>query len=146
MFQVFIHTETINWNLLWGNYLRHPINKGVVTRVACHSVCTSPLTHFIHITSSSSANWSSVWKNVILDVWKVLNKIWYKKVKCTLVQALRLCTGRTAHRGSRGLALPIHDYGTKRGWGVSVTPWPLFTPGKDLVPIVQETGWAPGPV
>ena len=23
------------------------------------------------------------------------------KVKCTLVQALRLCTGRTAHRGSR---------------------------------------------
>ena len=31
----------------------------------------------------------------------------YKKVKitCTLVQALRLCTGRTAHRGSRGIAL-----------------------------------------
>jgi hypothetical protein len=28
-----------------------------------------------------------------------------KKVKCTLVQALRLCTGRTAHRGSRGIAL-----------------------------------------
>jgi hypothetical protein len=27
------------------------------------------------------------------------------KVKCTLVQALRLCTGRTAHRGSRGTAL-----------------------------------------
>jgi hypothetical protein len=23
-----------------------------------------------------------------------------KKVKCTLVQALRLCTGRTAHRGA----------------------------------------------
>jgi hypothetical protein len=27
------------------------------------------------------------------------------RVKCTLVQALRLCTGRTAHRGSRGIAL-----------------------------------------
>jgi hypothetical protein len=25
-------------------------------------------------------------------------------------------------------------------------PWPLFTPGNDLVPIVQEAGWAPGPV
>jgi len=25
-------------------------------------------------------------------------------------------------------------------------PLPLFTPGKDLVPIVQEAGWAPGPV
>jgi hypothetical protein len=23
---------------------------------------------------------------------------------------------------------------------------PLFTPGKDPVPIVKETGWAPGPV
>jgi hypothetical protein len=27
------------------------------------------------------------------------------KVKVTLVQALRLCTGRTAHSGSRGIAL-----------------------------------------
>jgi hypothetical protein len=25
-------------------------------------------------------------------------------------------------------------------------PWPIFTPGKDPVPIVQEAGWAPGPV
>jgi hypothetical protein len=25
-------------------------------------------------------------------------------------------------------------------------PWPLFTPGKHPVPIVQEAGWAPGPV
>jgi len=27
------------------------------------------------------------------------------KVKCTLVRAMRLCTGCTAHRGSRGTAL-----------------------------------------
>ena len=32
------------------------------------------------------------------------------------------------------------------GEGVSVTPRPYFTPEKDLVPIVQEAGWAPGPV
>ena len=68
------------------------------------------------------------------------------KVKCTLVQALRLCIDRTAHRGSRGIALPFHDHGTTRGWGVSVKPRPLFTPGKDPVPIVEEAGWAPGPV
>ena len=37
------------------------------------------------------------------------------KVKCTLVQALRLCTGRTAHRGSRGIALHFLDHGTGRG-------------------------------
>ena len=66
--------------------------------------------------------------------------------KVTLVQALRLCTGHTARRGSRGIALPFHDHGTRKGWGVSVTPRPLFTPGKDPVPIVQEVGWAPRPV
>jgi hypothetical protein len=68
------------------------------------------------------------------------------KLKVTLVQALRLCTGRTAHRRSRGIALLFHDHGTRSGWGVSVTPRPLLTPGKDPAPIVQEAGWAPGPV
>ena len=29
---------------------------------------------------------------------------------------------------------------------VSSTPRPCITPGKDTVPIVQEAGWAPGPV
>jgi hypothetical protein len=37
------------------------------------------------------------------------------KVNCTLVQALRLCTGHTAHRGSGGIALPFLDHGTRRG-------------------------------
>ena len=32
------------------------------------------------------------------------------KVKVTLVQALRLCTGRTAHRGSGAIALPFYDH------------------------------------
>jgi hypothetical protein len=68
------------------------------------------------------------------------------KVKCTLVQALRLCTGRTAHRGNRGIALFFHDRDTRRGRGVGVTPRPFFTPGKEPVPIVQEAGWAPGSV
>ena len=31
------------------------------------------------------------------------------KVKVTLVQALRVCTGRTTHIGSRGIALLFHD-------------------------------------
>jgi hypothetical protein len=69
-----------------------------------------------------------------------------KEVKYTLVQALRLFTGRTAYRGSIGIALPFLDHGTRRGRGVSLTPRPLFTPGKDLVPILQEAEWAPGPV
>jgi len=68
------------------------------------------------------------------------------KAKYTLVQVLRLCTGPTAHRGSRGIALLFLDHGTRRGWGVSVTSRLLFTPGKDSIPIVQEAGWATGPV
>ena len=65
--------------------------------------------------------------------------------KCTLVQALRLCTGCMAHRGTRGIALLIHDHGPRMGWVVNTMTRPLYTPGKDLVPIVQEAGWAPGP-
>jgi len=69
-----------------------------------------------------------------------------KKIKFTLVHALRFCTGRTAHRGSRGIALLFLDHGTRRGEGVRVTPRPLFTPGKEPVPIVQEAEWDPGSV
>jgi hypothetical protein len=36
-------------------------------------------------------------------------------LKCTLVQALKLCTGWTAHRGSRCIALLFNDHGTRRG-------------------------------
>jgi len=56
---------------------------------------------------------------------------------------MRLCTGRTAHRWSRRIVL---DQGTRREWGVIVTPRPLFTHGKDPVRIAQEAMWAPGPV
>ena len=39
------------------------------------------------------------------DFMKVILYIKNVKVKCTVVQALRLCTDRTAHRGSRGIAV-----------------------------------------
>ena len=51
-----------------------------------------------------------------------------------------------AQKMGRGIALLFHDRGTRRGWWVSITPRPHFTPGKNPVPIVQEVGWAPGPV
>ena len=51
-----------------------------------------------------------------------------------------------AQRVGRGIALLFHDRGTRRGWVVSSTPRPHFTPGKDTVPILQEAEWAPGPV
>ena len=45
-----------------------------------------------------------------------------------------------AQRLGRGIALPFHDCDTRRGWVVSSTPQPHFTPGKDplsLFTIVQ---------
>jgi len=51
-----------------------------------------------------------------------------------------------AQRVGRGIVLLFHDRGTRRGWVVSSTPWPHFTHGKDPVPILQEAGWAPGPI
>ena len=51
-----------------------------------------------------------------------------------------------SQRVGRGIALLFHNRGTRRGWVVCRTPRPHFTPGKDPVSILQEAGWAPGPV
>ena len=51
-----------------------------------------------------------------------------------------------AQRVGRGIALLFLDRCTRRGWVVSSTPRLQFTPGKDPVPILQEAGWAVGPV
>ena len=45
-----------------------------------------------------------------------------RKAKCSLVQALRLCTGRTAHRGRKSIALPFLVHGTRRGEGSASRP------------------------
>jgi len=51
-----------------------------------------------------------------------------------------------AQRVGRGIAVLFHDHSSRRGWVVSSMLQPHFTPWKDPVPIVQEAGWAPGPV
>jgi len=84
--------------------------------------------------------------NIYFSSYLIFHETANVKVKCTPVQALTLCTSRTAQRGSRCVALLIHHHGTRRGWGVSVTPRPLFSSRKESIPIVQEAGWAPGPV
>ena len=62
----------------------------------------------------------------------------YGKVRCS-----RYRPG-VAQKVGRSIALIFHDCPTIRGWVVSSTPWLYFTPGKDLVTIVQEARWAPG--
>jgi len=51
-----------------------------------------------------------------------------------------------AQRVGTGIALLFHDRGTKRGEWSAARPSRTLPPGKDPVPIVQEDGWAPGPV
>jgi hypothetical protein len=60
--------------------------------------------------------------------------------KCTLVQALRLCTGRTAHRGSRVIALLFHDQGTRRGWRTASRPGHSLPRGKTRYPLYRKLG------
>ena len=64
----------------------------------------------------------------------------YKRVKWSLYRP------GVSQSVGRVIAVLFHDRGTRRGWVVSSTPRPHFTPVKDLVPIVQEAGWDPEPV
>ena len=67
------------------------------------------------------------------------------KVKVTLVQALRLCTGRTAHRGSRGIALLFHDQRYKKGVrGQRHAPAALYPPGKTRYLLYRRLGGPQG--
>ena len=70
----------------------------------------------------------------------VFQHLMVKKVKCTLVQALRLCTGPTVHRGSRGIALPFHEHGTRRGEGSASRPGRSLPPGKTRYPLYRRLG------
>jgi hypothetical protein len=63
-----------------------------------------------------------------------------EKVKSILEQAME------AQKGSRGVVYSFFNLGARWGWVVNATPRPLYARERDPVPIVQEAGWAPGPV
>jgi len=79
--------------------------------------------------------------NVLLQTQMVKGKV---KVKRTLLQALKICTGRTAQSGSRGIALLFLDLGTRRG-EVSVSrPDRSLPPGNTRYPLYRGLGWPQG--
>jgi len=82
------------------------------------------------------------WRDVM--VWNVTFKPEFnckgKNVACTLVQALRFYTGRTAHRWSRGIALLFLDHGTGRGEGLASRPGRSLPPGKTRYPLYGRLG------
>ena len=49
-----------------------------------------------------------------------------------------------AQRVGRGIAVLFHDRGTRRGWVVSSTPRPQFTPGKNRYPFYRRLGGPQG--
>ena len=66
------------------------------------------------------------------------------KVKCTVVQVLRLCTGRTARTGSRGIALLFLDHGTRRGEWSASRPGRSLPPWKTRYPLYMRLGGPQG--
>ena len=101
------------------------------------------------------------WKTLFTSLWRLKkeqtagNK---KKKTCSVYLHLNNCNPQqvkvkwschrpgVAQRMGRGIVLLFHDRGTRRGWVVSSTPRPHFTPRKDPVPILKEDGWVPWPV
>jgi len=78
------------------------------------------------------STFSPVWLKVITEYKRKIRWSRYRPV--------------VAQRVGRGIALLFHDRGTRRGWVVSSTLRPHFTPAKDPTPSLQEAGWAPGAV
>jgi hypothetical protein len=71
------------------------------------------------------------------------HRLYSKKGRKKKVQAP--CNRPEGPEGVRSIALLFLDFGTRRGGWPAPRP-ECFTAGKDPVPIVQEAGWAPGPV
>ena len=107
----------IHIHLSFCNERRILISKSVQNRsyvsanyscsFAFSKLCTVSCLYLIF----SDEMYKNLWPEICYVLLYKLEKLLVKKkiIKCTLVQALRLCTGRTAHRGSRGIALPFHD-------------------------------------
>jgi len=95
------------------------------------------------VSASHSTNCDSIRKSKRLVHCKEIRSCYLKE----MVKVKRSCyRPGVAQTVGRGIALLFHDRGTRRGWVVSSTPRPHFIPGKDSVPILQEAGWAPGPI
>ena len=90
------------------------------------------------------SSWDADSSRTSLEIPRILwNQTHYRvrqnvKVKRTLVQALKLCTDRTAHRGSRGIALPFHDHGTRRGEGSASRPGRSLPSRKTRYPLYRS--------
>ena len=110
-------------------FLSYSWNSQHFTKPQCSSQCSKQPAKYPYTEPHQSNPWFTSY-------------FFKKKVKVKWSR----CRPGVAQSVGRGIALLFHDRGTRRGWVISSTPRPHFTPGKDPVPILQEAGWAPGPV
>jgi hypothetical protein len=81
-------------------------------------------------------------KETLQQHWSLPNKKGKVKVhSCTGAEAL---SGRTAHGGSRGIALLFLDHGTRRGWGFSLHPGHSLPLGKTRHLLYKRLGGPQG--
>ena len=108
-----LHPTTLHYPVIWLNpisisyrFISPPVIKDSWNRKTCIVEITDTL-----FAQRQKAEIRRIQTSGIGRQWRsyVLCRPKGKKVKCTLVQALRLCTGHTAHRGSRGIALLFYD-------------------------------------
>ena len=114
------------------------------------SVCARGTIHPLWARFSSNfifQNFSKIcqWNSSFIKIWTTIMGTLHEALCTVKVKRSRYRPG-VAQRVGRGIALLFRDPGTRRGWVVSSTSRPHFTPRKDPVTIVQEAGWAPGPV
>jgi hypothetical protein len=86
------------------------------------------------------ANWKVVRAALPAVIQNGLNGVVAQKIKLTLEQV------RKARGGVEVQISSFFNLSTLWEWVVNATPQPLHAWERDPVPILQEAGWAPGPV
>jgi hypothetical protein len=81
----------------------------------------------------------------VLLVFCLFITIWYSLINRCSFSKVTVPHNTPEGPGGRGIALLFLDLGARRGGWSAPRPG-RSTPGKDPVPIVQEAGWAAGPV
>ena len=67
-------------------------------------------------------------------------------VKVQVKVKIALQEVKKAQRGNINVVLLFFNLGASWEWVVNATPRPLYPQQRNSVPVVWQTGWAPGPV
>jgi hypothetical protein len=70
---------------------------------------------------------------------------WKHTIVVKVNMMLTIDQAMQAQRESWGVTVPF-NFGTRWGWPINAMPRPLNPQERDLVPTIQEAGWAPWPV